>query len=401
MDDKERLKNYIKLEDIFRLYNLNEGKRGFWECYAHTDKTPSLHLLDDDNFYCHSCKKKGDIFTVIMDKEGIDFKEAMLYLSDKFDIPLSHKQGDDGKAVYMAVLNALAGIFAAHSKRSLFEDRGFTDEYIKSEGLGFCGAPAARGGALAYLKKTFGNLAYSDWGLVNKNGDFILNNRMIIPVKNKMGKVVNFIGRAIGEDSYAKYLPIKDNQYFRKREHLFLFNKHRASDVIYLVEGHIDALSLDFKGIPAAAVGGTVLSDEQKLLLKGKKIILFFDKDSPGITGMVRIIKDNLDVNFSVARFDHPDVNDANDALIRGCMDHTVVSDLLFMASLVRNKEDLKEYFSYLNHKASTCLSADDPIGIDLLDVQEAVELLKSNESLDIKFDLQTIIEKKIFGWEV
>jgi len=47
------------------------------KCPFHPDRHASATVSNDDNaFICFACEVKGDIFKIIMDKEGITFNEA-------------------------------------------------------------------------------------------------------------------------------------------------------------------------------------------------------------------------------------------------------------------------------------------------------------------------------------
>lgn len=46
-------------------------------CLWHSEKTPSMHVYDDNHFYCFACGKYGDVIDVVMEKEQIDFKSAV------------------------------------------------------------------------------------------------------------------------------------------------------------------------------------------------------------------------------------------------------------------------------------------------------------------------------------
>ncbi|AKY03495.1 DNA primase [Streptomyces phage Danzina] len=57
---------------------LHQGRRtGMTHCPLHEDNTPSLsYNLDKELWRCHSCGQGGDSYTMIMKKEGTDFRGA-------------------------------------------------------------------------------------------------------------------------------------------------------------------------------------------------------------------------------------------------------------------------------------------------------------------------------------
>jgi len=61
---------------------VREG-HGYWQglCPFHGEKEPSFTVYED-NFYCFGCGEHGDVIDFVMKKEGIDFKNALLKLSE-------------------------------------------------------------------------------------------------------------------------------------------------------------------------------------------------------------------------------------------------------------------------------------------------------------------------------
>src|SRR5215831_7990841 len=58
-------------------------------CPFHPEKTPSFYVTPDSQFYhCFGCGKSGDVFTFLMEREGLSFREAMEALADRARISL-------------------------------------------------------------------------------------------------------------------------------------------------------------------------------------------------------------------------------------------------------------------------------------------------------------------------
>ena len=53
----------------------NPGRGDFWACCPfHNEKTPSFHVDDrKGRYHCFGCKASGDIFTFLVEKEGLEF----------------------------------------------------------------------------------------------------------------------------------------------------------------------------------------------------------------------------------------------------------------------------------------------------------------------------------------
>jgi DNA primase len=64
-------------------------------CPLHDDHTPSCSIdTDRDLWRCHSCGKGGDAYTLIMEKEGIDFVRARA-LATSLNLPTGGTGGSD------------------------------------------------------------------------------------------------------------------------------------------------------------------------------------------------------------------------------------------------------------------------------------------------------------------
>ena len=57
----------------------NPGRGDLWACCPfHNEKTPSFHVEDrKGRYHCFGCKASGDIFTFLVEKEGLGFPEAV------------------------------------------------------------------------------------------------------------------------------------------------------------------------------------------------------------------------------------------------------------------------------------------------------------------------------------
>lgn len=51
-------------------------------CLWHFEKTPSFHVYDDNHAFCFSCGKRADVLDVVMEKEKLDFKDAVKWLNN-------------------------------------------------------------------------------------------------------------------------------------------------------------------------------------------------------------------------------------------------------------------------------------------------------------------------------
>ena len=84
IDYAKIIKEKIKISEIIsRDCNLIRSGTGFKAlCPFHKEKTPSFVVNDDkESFNCFGCGKSGDVYSYIMAKHNIDFKEALKFLA--------------------------------------------------------------------------------------------------------------------------------------------------------------------------------------------------------------------------------------------------------------------------------------------------------------------------------
>jgi DNA primase len=129
---------------------------------------------------------------------------------------------------------------------SYLAERGITEETAKKFGVGFFPGKGSMAG------------------------------RVVIPIRDEHGVLVAYAGRSIDNAEPKYLLPPK----FQK--HLVLFNRHAATgSTVILVEGFFGTMYLSQAGLPAAALMGCTISDEQEHQLP-PYVVLLMDGDDAG-----------------------------------------------------------------------------------------------------------------------
>src|SRR5260370_32319159 len=106
-----------------------------------------------------------------------------------------------------------------------------------------------------------------------------MSGRVVIPIHNQHGELVDYAGRAIDGSEPRYKLPAG----FQKS--LELFNLHRVTEPeVILVEGFFDCMKVQQAGFEAVALMGCSLSDAQEALLAAKfeRAIVLLDSDKAG-----------------------------------------------------------------------------------------------------------------------
>lgn len=117
---------------------------------------------------------------------------------------------------------------------------------------------------------------------------------LIFPIKDEFGYIIGFIGRTLLTKEQMKEMKISKYKYSLFSRNHIIYNLDVAkesiaiSQKVYLVEGQIDCLSLNSKGLyNVVALGGLGLNKYQFYLLRkyggpNLEIKLLLDNDAPG-----------------------------------------------------------------------------------------------------------------------
>ncbi len=341
-DAKEEIRSRLNIEDVIGEYlALKKAGRNFKALSPFTnERTPSFYVSPDKQiWHDFSSGKGGDVYSFVMEVEGLDFKGALELLARKAGVDLSQYAGhSDGEfARKKRRLLELLDLAASYYQQSLvknrraqeyvFEKRGLNKQSVADFRIGY--APLADDAlARALGRRGFGPEEMRAAGVVSlrrgRPAD-MFRGRMVLPLQDAAGQVVGFTARLIDDQPGApKYINTPKTLLYDKGRQVF--GLHLAKEAIrkagraVVVEGNLDVVSSFQRGVKnVVAAAGTALT-EHHLKALGRlsaEVALAFDADEAGLKATERAIDlaQRCGVNLSVASL--PDGAKDPDELVR------------------------------------------------------------------------------------
>ncbi len=310
---KTRLDIVEVVSETVTLKKSGRNHLGFCPFHANT-KTPAFVVFaDTQTWRCFgACADGGDLFSFVMKREGVDFKEATRLLAQKAGVqiekPTPQATEQDEQRHKLLELNAAAAAYFHHlltaspagaKTRAYLADREITPETMTMFQMGY---------ALdewEALKKHFLERGYTAAdllaaGLMTQRDDGSpgydrFRHRLIIPIRDSQGRVIGFGARALNAEQTPKYLNSPQTLLFDKSATLYgldLARKPiREADQVVVVEGYMDVIQAHQRGARnVVAEMGTALTEAQLKLMAplAHHIVLALDADAAGNAATVR-----------------------------------------------------------------------------------------------------------------
>jgi DNA primase len=317
-DKLSEIRNTANITDIIseRVVLKKAGKDHVGLCPFHSEKTPSFTVSPVKQiFHCFGCGAGGDVFSFVMQYDGIGFAEAVQSLARRYGIALPEKNMspaqkkavsqrqqlfDLNRRVMEFFADQLANQASGQKAREYLEKRGFSKKIITQFGLGF--APDGWDHLVRFLRKLqITQTLAANTGLVvpRKSSGFYdrFRNRVIFPIADVTNQIIGFGGRVL-DDAKPKYLNSPETPVYNKSRSLYgvnaARNQCRETGTVYIVEGYFDLIALHQHGITnsVATLGTSLTAEHISLLSRGfaQKAFLVFDSDEAGLKAAQRSI---------------------------------------------------------------------------------------------------------------
>lgn len=315
MDAVSEVKSRLNIEDVVSEYvQLKRTGRNYKGKSPWTnEKTPSFIVSPEKQiWHDFSSGKGGDIFSFVMEMEGLDFKGTLEILARKAGVELDQfqtaasKTNSNLKNSAYEILELAAKFYQKQlianrpALEYLAKQRGLKRETILAWRLGY--APSQGRALTDFLtKQGYTTEEMKRAGLLaqraRRDGD-MFRGRIMVPLANANGQIIGFTARLLADAPDApKYINTPQTVLYDKSRHVF--GLHLAKEMIrktgfaVVVEGNLDVIASWQVGVSnVVASAGTAMTEYHLRELKRftGDIRLSFDADRAGIAATERAI---------------------------------------------------------------------------------------------------------------
>lgn len=338
-DAKEEVRARLNIEDVIGEYvQLKRAGRNFKGLSPFSgERTPSFMVSPDKHiWHDFSSGKGGDVFSFVMEVEGMDFRQALEHLARRAGVDLSMYQSARSgeiakKKKRLLTAHKLAAQYYQqsllsnqHALEYVFKKRGLSKDIVRDFQIGY--APSSGDALVQFLaKKGFSKTELAEAGLTNRFGGDMFRGRMMVPLMDSTGQVIGFTARIIEDDPSApKYLNTPQTLLYDKGRHVFGLSQAkeaiRTHDYAVIVEGNLDVVSSHQVGESmVVATAGTAMTEHHLKALSrlSAHVRLAFDGDKAGVAATERAIPIAQDVGVELTIITLPGEAKDPDELIK------------------------------------------------------------------------------------
>jgi len=273
-------------------------------CPFHGEKSPSFVVTPArQTWHCFGCGLGGDIFSFVMQRDGVDFPTALRSLAGRAGVEISERTSreDAQRKRFREALDAAIAFYhsvlTTHPQGQPALDylhgRGFTDATISTFQLGWAPDSFSAMTHALMAKRQMSEADLEGAGLVSRSqrGRGVYDRfraRVMFPIRDQNGGATGFTGRVLGVGE-PKYLNSPATVLFDKSRTLYLIdrakNAIKKQRRVVLVEGNTDALMAHQQGFENVVCSmGTALTPGQVELLTryAPRVALAYDVDAAG-----------------------------------------------------------------------------------------------------------------------
>lgn len=340
MDAVEDIKQRIGIEDVIGDYlELKRAGRNLRALSPFSnEKTPSFMVSPEKQiWHDFSSGKGGNMFSFIMEMEGVDFKGALEILARKASVDLSQYRSKGSaertkqkNRIYQLVEAAVKFYQLQFSKNQtalkyILQERGYNKDTALKFQIGY--SPNTGDALFKFLKsKKFSDNEIKQAGLATERYGRITDmfrGRIMIPLSDAQGRPVGFTARLLDKnDTGPKYINTPQTLLYDKGRQVFGLHlakeKIRSEGFVVIVEGNLDVIASHQAGIEnVVASAGTALSEThlKELAKFTDDVRMAFDQDSAGLNATERTIPLSSKANINLSIITIPSGKDPDELI--------------------------------------------------------------------------------------
>jgi len=340
MDAVEEIKSRLNIEDVIGEYVTLKRAGRNWKGLSPfgNEKTPSFVVSPEKQiWHDFSSGKGGNMFSFVMEMEGVDFKGALELLARKAGVdleqyrPSAGQQRGPNKERLYELLEATAHFYQVQFSKNqtaleyVFRKRQFSKETALEWRLGY--SPNTGDALVKFLaSKKFTPAEMKSAGVTAqryRDPVDMFRGRLMIPLQDPQGRVIGFTARLLDDDPNApKYINTPATVLYDKSRHVY--GLHLAKEAIrknkyvVLAEGNLDVIASHQAGVrQVVATAGTALTEPHLKALSRftGDIRLSFDADKAGVNATERAIPIASRVGVSLSIINIPSGKDPDELI--------------------------------------------------------------------------------------
>jgi DNA primase len=340
MDAVDEIKSRLSIEDVISEYVPLKRAGRNWRGLSpfSNEKTPSFMVSPEKQiWHDFSSGKGGNVFSFVMEVEGVDFKGALELLARKAGVDLeqyrsSPRRGGPNKERLHELLELAAKFYQVQFSKNktaleyVLKKRQFSKETALEWRLGY--SPNNGSALVNYAKeKGFSENEIKQAGLSAKSyrGGIqdMFRGRLMIPLQDPQGRVIGFTARLLEDiEDAPKYINTPQTVLYDKSRHVYGLHLAKESirkgGFVVLVEGNLDVIASHQAGVrQVVATAGTALTEPHLKALSRftGDIRLSFDADKAGVAATERAIPIASRVKVSLSIIDVPSGKDPDELI--------------------------------------------------------------------------------------
>lgn len=324
------IKERLSLSEVLQHYSL-QPKNSMLKCFMHDDKTASLQVNLEKNFYkCHACGKTGDVIQFIEDYEKLTKHEAIKKAESLMSSEMSIIKNPTTKNNRLSDTDFLENTFSYFRKalycsnpaKQYIEKRNLDNSILE---IGYNSGQFHHGErkSEALINNALEVGLLLDKGLINnrtgaKGYSIFANKCIAFPLKNKENEIVSFYFRSIQSppsgDLGGKHF------YLKNRSGIYPGYPNPETRKLILTEAIIDCASLlQIKKIRdnyslVSCFGTNGLNEEILQAIKSlenlEEIIFCFDNDDAGKKAVKKYAEEFKSYKVSAIELPNNDINE-------------------------------------------------------------------------------------------